>query len=287
MLMLRGRAKESWIGALIGTIAFFFLALNSVFSKLVLHQLPMMNVLFFEFVTCFVMFLPLLMRHRIGSLKTQRPGMHILRGVGGILCYIFLLAAIKTIPLINAILLLNTAPLWVPLVLLIWLKVKIARELWLPMIIGFIGVMMILNPKGDFLHFGSIFGVLSGLFFGITMVLVRELKFHKEPMHRIIFYFFLIGTLTGLPFVIFDWQPVSSTQLLYMILSGASYYLFQVFFTSALQYVKASTIAPLSYMTVVFSGICGFIIWRHLPGVIGLIGMLLVVTGGVLTLLLD
>ena len=47
---------------------------------------------------------------------------------------------------------------------------------------------------------------------------------------------------------------------------------------------KASTLAPLIYTTVVFSGIFDWLIWHHIPDFVAFLGMILVIGGSILSI---
>ena len=47
----------------------------------------------------------------------------------------------------------------------------------------------------------------------------------------------------------------------------------------------ASTIAPLTYFGVIFAGVFGWLFWDQIPDAKSLVGMLLIVTGGIMAIL--
>jgi drug/metabolite transporter (DMT)-like permease len=54
--------------------------------------------------------------------------------------------AVKKMPLVNAVLLSNSAPLFIPLVTWVWLKERIGGMVWMSLSVGFAGVILILKP---------------------------------------------------------------------------------------------------------------------------------------------
>jgi len=73
--------------------------------------------------------IPVLMRSGWHDLATNRIGLLIVRALLGLLGFGFLFLAITKISLTNALLLNNCAPLILPIVLRLWIKVKIDRRL--------------------------------------------------------------------------------------------------------------------------------------------------------------
>ncbi len=87
------------------------------------------------------------LRAGFSGLRTSRIGLHILRAVGGLLSQAFMFAAVKKMALVDAVLLSNSAPLFIPLVAWVWLKEKIGGMVWVSLSIGFAGVILILRPS--------------------------------------------------------------------------------------------------------------------------------------------
>ena len=54
--------------------------------------------------------LPMILRPGLGNLRTQRPGLHLFRSLIGVLGFVALYAAIDHIPLVDALLLRQSAP---------------------------------------------------------------------------------------------------------------------------------------------------------------------------------
>ena len=80
------------------------------------------------------------------TLKTRRLALHLLRSISGLLAHLFFYVAIVYVPLVDANLLLSAAPLWVPLLLLVFLRQTVTRELWISTLVGLVGVGLILHP---------------------------------------------------------------------------------------------------------------------------------------------
>ena len=92
---------------------------------------------------------PALIKYGVRGFATNRLPMHLVRGlsgVGAVYCFYFVLTQIH---LAEAILLRNSAPLWVPIIIRVWLGIKFPSRRWIPLIIGFVGVMCILRPRSE------------------------------------------------------------------------------------------------------------------------------------------
>jgi drug/metabolite transporter (DMT)-like permease len=60
----------------------------------------------------------------------------------------------------------------------------------------------------------------------------------------------------------------------------------QMLATKAFHYAKASILSPLSYSSIIASGVIGLVIWDQFPAFTSIAGMLVVIVSGILILFL-
>jgi|GEM_PF-6687470 len=96
-------------------------AIMSVLVKMIGDQLPVAMVIFARFILSLILLLPFILRDKnfIFTWRLQNPIMFFLRSLMPLLALACTFYAIKFIPLIDALLLNNTAPLFVSLVALL------------------------------------------------------------------------------------------------------------------------------------------------------------------------
>lgn len=253
-----------------------------VATKVVADAVPISIVVLFQYGICLLILIPLLLKHPLRNWYTKHPVIHAVRGISGWLCFFTYYLAIQHIPLVDASLLRNTAPLFVPLFVWAWIKITIPRGQWLPIIVGFLGILLILRPDAEGIEYWHIVGLLSGVFLALSMVSTRVLS-GTEATHVILSYYFLISFLCSIPLAILDWQPIPYWTLPYLLYIGGSISLTMWCYTRALTLASAVIVAPINYTGVVFSGIMGWLIWSHIPDGFALTGILLVIAAGLIT----
>ncbi len=255
-------------------------------GKLISDDLGASMIIFVQYSICLIAMLPLLWRNGPALWRSQRPATHLLRGAGGWLSFFAYYTALSGIPLVDANLLRNTAPLFVPLVTLAWAGVLVPRSRWLPLSVGFIGIVLILQPQQS-TPFNAYYlvGLASGALLAISMVGTRQLS-STESSSTIMFFYFLLSFLLSLPLAILHWQAVPWHTVPYLLYIGTSIFLAMWLYTKAYSYAKPSIVSPMSYFAVIFSGLLGWLLWDHLPGTLSLAGIALVVSAGVGTVYL-
>jgi drug/metabolite transporter (DMT)-like permease len=117
------------------------------------------------------------------------------------MCYFFALAIL---PLATAVTLNYTSPLFVAVLLAWWLRERVGKSLFAAVGLGFIGVILLLQPTLQPEQWaGALAGLGSGLIASLAYINVRELGRAGEPEARTVLWFSLITTAFGLP-----WAPV-------------------------------------------------------------------------------
>ncbi len=218
--------------------------------------------------------------------KTKRAGFHLIRDLAGACSFLLFFLTINHISLVDAVLLNNTGPLFLPLIIWIWLKHGVPAKAWWGIAIGFIGVILILHPTTEGLNWWMIFGLLSGVLMAVALTALRLLH-RTESTFLMLFYYFLVLSLIVLPLAIWQWIPPTPEIWLAMISVGLLFLLLQFMATYAFRFGRATVLAPLLYMVVIWTAIIDWIFWHQIPSLLSSLGTLVVIIGGVLAITLS
>lgn len=264
-------------------VAYLFASLIGICVKSMTTEVPLTVILFYQNIVCLLLLIPEIRKNGIIQLKTNNVTDYVVRIISGIGCSLTLFYVIRFIPISEALLYQYSAPLWIPFIMMIWLGVRLKKDIWYGIIIGFIGIIFILRPNASQAQLISLIGILCGIFQGISVVSVRRLSL-KEPAFRILFYNFFFGTLIFFPFVLSSDVLLQSRDYLLLLGVGLITYLAQRFFTLSFQYANATTLGPICYTAILFSGLLGWLIWNEVIETITLFGMMLVIFGCLLSI---
>ena len=190
---------------------------------------------------------------------TPHWGAHLSRGVAGTLGVLLFFYGITHLPLATAVTLNYTSALFLALLSWLFLKEKIAPAMWLALLLGFVGIVVLLRPTfaaGQ--EWAGLIGLAAGLCAGWAYLQVRELAQLGEPGWRVVFYFSLVATLISAALATWDgWQPLSWQSAPYVLGIGATATIAQLCLTRAYKVGCKLVVAALSYLTVVFSTLVG------------------------------
>ena len=236
-----------------------------------------------QYFVCALLCLPRIVRAGTKNLKTQRLGLHFFRGIVGVIGFYLFYASIQHIPMVDAMLLRQSAPLMVPLVLLAWQRERVSRSTWPPLAIGFVGIAVILRPSPLGLSWWHAAGVISAVTLALSMVATRQLA-STEPTYRILFYYVVLSLVCVAPLSIGRYGGIPLEAWLAMLYIGVAIYVTLDLYTRAYGMAPTEVIAPINYFAVVLAGFWGWLFWQQIPDFWSLAGSSLVIFGGLLTI---
>jgi drug/metabolite transporter (DMT)-like permease len=272
-------------GIAIALVAYFCLSCAAALVWNFQDRFPTIQIIFVQNVVSFFCILPVALRRGWEHLRTNELPTHLIRDLFGVVSYYLYFLAIRFLNLLDAAVLNNTAPFFVPLFWWIWMYEKVEKHVWWSIIIGFIGVAVILNPTKQIFQFGFIFGCFAGVASAIAMIAIRILSVKREPISRTLFYYFSISAILSFPFAWASWVPPSGKEWLFVTGIGICTAAGQMFLTIAYRHGTAAFLSPLCYSSVIFNGLAGTFIfgtpltWRSY------VGTVLIIFGGTLTYL--
>jgi len=247
-------------GALAMILASFAFAVMGTCIQVCAQTLPNGMVVFFRNVSGLAFLSPILIRGGRGVLRTTHFKEHILRGAAGLSSMYCFFYAIAHMRLADATLLNYTLPLFIPVVEALWLGEPMPPRFAAPLILGFVGVMVVLRPGSGLVGGAALVGLLAGLLSAVAQTGVRRLT-RTEPTVRIVIYFALMGSslsALALPFV---WVTPAPTVWAVIVLMGLAATTGQLLMTKAYSHAPASQIGGFVYTGVIFAA---FMDWLRL-----------------------
>jgi drug/metabolite transporter (DMT)-like permease len=265
------------------TLAFFCSAVMSAFSK-ALAGVPPLMILFLQYAISFLVFVPPAASLGREHLKTEHFRLHVFRSLAGSVCQLLFFIAVRSISLLDSVLLSNSAPLFIPLVVYVWLRKSVQPLVWTSLLIGLAGIVMIIKPGPQMFHNpASLIALVSGICSALALVATNKLA-ETEPPVRILFYNFGISTILLVPFAVWSWKPVTGRQWFLLLCVGVFYALTQYLIILAYRYASAAQLSPFNYTVVIFSGILGWLVFGSVPDMLAIIGTVLICAGGILSI---
>ena len=248
-----------------------------------LDYYPVGQVLFLRFFIGFIPIFFIIPKNRLLDFyKTSRPGLHAFRAVCGALAIIALFFGLRELPLADVVSLTFGGPIFVTVASIFFLSERVGIKRWSAVLVGFIGMLLIVQPAFVELNYYYIAPIIFCIFFACVAISVRSLS-KTEPNYTIAFYFTLLCTVLGLLSVIKgDWIIPSKTDLIIFIVLGLCGSIGNLLLTHSYRLAEASLVTPIKYLSLIFAIAFGFLIWSEIPKLLTLFGALLVVASSLI-----
>ncbi len=269
--------------ALYGILTSLALALISVFVKIVGERASIDTILFVRYWISFIIILPWALKKPRELLVIGAPGKLILRSAMSLLAIFTFFLSLKSIPVGDALVLNNTYPLFIPIIALVFHKIRTPHKMWYGIAIGFLGVIAALQPNPQSFTIGSLFALASGIFFAFAYVMIRFMTKAFSTV-QILFYNFLICGLLTIPFLPIGWVHFNWEVGLLLVLIALLSVSYQFFSTIALSKAPARITSTFMYLSILFGVIADYLLWDIVPNTWSFVGIFLIILGGIVTI---
>ncbi len=167
-------------------------------------------------------------------------------------------------PLADAVAISFMSPLVVTALSVPLLGERVGIHRWSAVIIGFGGVLVIVNPSRGMFTPGVSVAICGAIASALSMITIRQLN-RSDPPLAIVFYFTLFATMfTALPLP-FVWVTPSGSDLGLLVLMGLTGGVGQYFMTRAYGLAPAAVISPFTYSGLLWATLLGWFLWSDVP----------------------
>lgn len=206
------------------------------------------------------------------------------------LCYY---VSLPQLPLSVAAAAYYTSPIFITILAAIVTRKAPTLRIWLAIILGFAGVMLIVRPDATGFQWAILLPVLSAVLYAAGAVITSSKCRDEDPIVLVIalnIAFILFGGLLGVwsgdegSFLLGPWVALDIKSLAVMMVLAVAILIGSVGAAYAYQNGKPAVIATLDYSYLPFSLIWGVIFFSEIPGLVAIGGISIIVFAGVLIL---
>ena len=191
--------------------------------------------------------------------------------------------ALSHIPLGDACMLNKLSPFAAVVASWILLHERVTARQGVAVAVAFVGAMFVVKP--GFALAGETTAALAGLAGGVSAGLaytcVRRLGILKVEPSFIVLFFSAFSTLATLPFLIFDYHPMTGAQVAILFGAGVTATIGQFGITAAYRFARPREIAVYDYANVAFAAVLGFAVFGQVPDAFSWFGIAVIVAMGV------
>ncbi len=261
--------------------AFFFACMSFFIRKA--GDLPTMQKGFFRNVVAMFAAAVMLLRteDKFKIKKGSIPSllMRAICGTIGLICNYY---AIDHMNISDANILNKLAPLFAIIMSALILNEYANRFEWSMVIVAFIGALFVVKPTLDMKCIPAVVAAIGGLGAGTAYTFVRKLGKQGERGPVIVMFFSTFSCIITLPFVIFDFHPMTLMQLIYLLIAGSCAAAGQFTVTQAYAKAPAKDISVFDYSQVLFAALLGYLFLNQIPDIYSIIGYIIIIGAAII-----
>ncbi len=263
--------------------AAFFFTIMTAMIKVVGARIHVTEILMVRQSVMTLIVIPTILSHFPESLRTARPSLHLSRIVLASTAMILGFTAVIHLPLADATAISFAKSFFVTIFAIVILKETVGIHRWSAVIVGFIGVLVMLNPTGENVEVAyGLMAVGGAACAGMVMILIRQMSKTDRPITILTYQAFGVGLVMIVPTWIY-WVPPTWTEAAIMLAIGCVAWIAQMCNIQAFRAGEATAIASLDYTRLLYATLFGLVLFNDWPAVNTLIGALIIAAASIYT----
>jgi drug/metabolite transporter (DMT)-like permease len=271
------------LGVAVMLLGMLLFALNDAMGKWLVATYSLGQVVLVRSAAAIIVLLPILWKAGLSTLvRVERPVLQASRvffSTAELFCFYFAVAAL---PLADVMTYWLAAPIYVAALSPFLLGEKVGWRRWTAIGIGFVGVLIALNPSAASLTPAALFSILGSAAFAFMMLSGRQLR--NTPDTVLAFWQVVGAALAGVVALAIApsvWVPLKSGfDLSLLSLLGIVAVVAHILVNRALKLADAATVAPLQYTLLLWAVVFGWLMFGDVPQPGIIIGAGLIVLSG-------
>ncbi len=237
-----------------------------------------------------------------GAKDKRELKFHVARAILNVLASLLIFISFTIMSLASVYAMIFAKPFFAALLAIFFYKERVTLTRWVAIAIGFVGVLVILQPTPESFRAELLLPLLAALVVAIMFVISRSLK---ESSTFVMTFYPILGTcLFALPFAIFgtpDFKLLASAGELQFIDSvpiapaHIPYFLMAALFSGtgilcvslAFRIASAALVAPFLYTEMIWGLLFGYLLFGDMPNFWMLFGSAIVISSGLYLILVE
>ena len=281
--------KKFFLPSTVSFIGFLFLVSMDSVIKILGETYSVLQLLFLNALFSLIpLFFFICKNHGLHFYKNQNYSFQIIRGIVHTIGFLFVLKGVLLLPLSVVYPVLFTSPLMLLVLSHFFLSDNINIIRVLAILIGFFGVVISAEPFGsNVVSLSGIFFVFLGAFcIAITHLITRKYN-HLTSSYSAAFFSMVVSVIIFIFSTKFQFELMTFSDLSLSLLGG----LFAGLGISAVIYgsqtLPSSVFGLTSYVQIIFGVLLGWFVFKQLPTLYNYIGILIVVSAGIMLFYFD
>jgi drug/metabolite transporter (DMT)-like permease len=260
-----------------------FLSAGDVTAKYLAASLPVLQIAWMRFLGFLVILLPVVVASGPRRLlRSRRPGLQILRGLGLLGSTLFFFSALPylAVPELTAIFFI--APVLVTALSAPLLGERVGVQRWAATLAGFVGVLIVIRPGTAAFQPAAVLPIIGALCWASALMVTRRLSGIDPPLTTLAFSS-LLGFALLSAVVPLVWVPPSWPQLVIGALIGIASTTGHWLVVLAYRHGDASVLSPYAYTQLIWASAFTWLVFGSLPELWTYVGAAVIIASGLFT----
>lgn len=261
------------------------LVLNDAIAKLLTANYDPIQIIFLRNLIAapLIAFLALLF-HGHRGLITRHLLLHTWRGILMVLSAYLYFTSLRFLPLAEATALIFAAPIFITALSVPLLGEAVGWRRWGAVILGFAGVLIVVQPGGATFQAASLLPLASAFVYALLMISARWIH-ARESLWTMMFFVVLFPLVYAAPFALLVWVPVQAEDLWLFVVIAICGSFGITLIGQAFRMAPAAVVAPFDYTALLWATALGWLIWSETPLLSTILGALVIMASGIIIVL--
>jgi len=267
------------LGIAVMLFGILLFSLNDVMGKWLVATYSVGQVLLIRSAAALIILIPFIWSAGIITLvRVERPKLQALRvafSTAEVFCFY---AAVIYLPLADVMTYWLAAPIYVAALSPFLLGERVGWRRWTAIALGFIGVLVALQPSAATLTLPALISILGSLAFAFMMLSGRALR--GTPDTTLVFWQIVGAGLAGIVIAPFTWVQPGAFDFTLIALLGVVAMAAHVCVNRSLKLADAATVTPFQYTLLFWAVLFGWLVFDDIPRPAMLIGAAIIIAAG-------
>jgi len=277
-----GHVNQPLRGIGLNLIASIIFCVADTIAKKLAADVAIIQIAWMRYIVFALMSLLLTTRIRGASFYVRAPLWQIVRGMCLVCSSLLFVLGIRDVGLAEAATIGFIGPILVTFLSIPLLGEKVDAKRWIALACGMAGVLVVLRPGAGTFQPEGLYRVASAMFWSFGVILTRRMT-ATERAETTMFWSAVTGLIILTAVIPFYYVPATPLQMGMSLAQGVLSSVGQWLVILSLRFTPVSTLAPYSYVQLLWMSIAGFLAFGVLPDEWTLVGAAIIVASGLYT----
>ena len=235
-----------------------------IFIRKSCENIHIFEVIFFRNLLACIIIIPLMYSSGLAAFKMYKPGLLIWRAIFVSVGMFAGFSALTLIPLAQATAISFTTPIFVTILAIFLFGEVIKFRRIAAIIVGFIGMLIIVQPGVESISLGVILAFVGAFFHSINLLIVKKLTAFERPNTIIVWMVIMLVPISFVP-AIFVWEWPNALTWFYLWCLAICGTIGHSFFTRAYSLAQITSLQPFQFIKLPMIAFLAWIIFSEVP----------------------